>query len=103
MRFRRFGPSHKWISLCSWILLASGSQTGTGQALTRGMVWSVKLLLLQHLSRGEQRQGSVGGASHGIGQIGTGALATLVALTTLAFVGFSGAARGIGDVPTRAA
>jgi hypothetical protein len=41
------------------------------QALIRGMVWSAKFLLLQHLSRDEQRQGSVGGAKHGI-ENGTG-------------------------------
>jgi len=34
-------------------------------------VATAKLLLLQHLSRGENRRGSVGGARHGISQIGT--------------------------------
>lgn len=55
-------------------LPTSGSQTGTGQALTRGMVPSANFLLLQHLSRGARREESVGGARHGIGQIGTGGL-----------------------------
>ena len=41
---------------------------------------SAQLLPLQRLSRGEQRQGSVGGARRGIGQIETGASATVVAL-----------------------
>ena len=50
------------------------------QALTRGRVYNAKFLLLQHLSRGEHRQGSVGGAKHGISQIGTGGQGALVAL-----------------------
>ena len=60
--------------------VTNNSQAGTGQALNRGRVCNAKFLLLQHLSRGEHRQGSVGGARHGISQIGTGAFATLVAL-----------------------
>jgi hypothetical protein len=41
---------------------------------------TAKLLLLRYLFRGEHRQGSVGGARHGISQIGTGGLERLVAL-----------------------
>jgi hypothetical protein len=74
-------------------LRTDDSQTGTGQALTRGMVWSAKFLLLQHLSRGEQRQGSVGGARHGISQTGTGDWAAGTA-RHLSSEGLSGLARG---------
>ena len=84
--------------------LTSGSQTGTGQALTRGMVRSAKFLLLQHLSRGEHRRGSVGGARHGIGQFGTGDLSRGVALAvvpTRDSRAYREGDRGIeGDLPT---
>jgi hypothetical protein len=43
------------------------------------MVPTAKFLLLRHLSVGEHRQGSVGGARHGIGQIGTGGWAAGIA------------------------
>jgi hypothetical protein len=48
--------------------------------LGRARVPTTKLLLLQRLFRGEHRRGSVGGARHGISQIGTGAFPTGVAL-----------------------
>jgi hypothetical protein len=48
--------------------------------LGRVGVPTTKLFSSQHLSRGEHRRGSVGGARHEISQIGTGAFPTGVAL-----------------------
>ena len=64
------------------------------QALIRGMVWSAKFLLLQRLSRGERLQGSVGGARHGISQIGTERLGGCVRARGYYSEGLSGLARG---------
>jgi hypothetical protein len=47
----------------------NGSQEPT---LGRARVPTANFSYSQHLSRGEQRQGSVGGARHGISQFGTG-------------------------------
>jgi hypothetical protein len=62
-----------------------GSQEHT---LGRARVPTANFSYSQHLSRREERQGSVGGARHGISQIGTGALATAVALDRHASDGF---------------